>query len=78
MSQGTKSKEYKGVVRGITVRSPTICQSILGGLKSIIGGQVTAYAEMCKKVGGRLMTCLSSMQERLEPTPLREVRFARS
>ena len=38
-----------GVVRGITVRSPTISQGILGGLKSIIGGRIGAYAEMCEQ-----------------------------
>ena len=32
--------EYKGVVRGIVVRSPTIMQGILGGLKNIVGGKI--------------------------------------
>ena len=45
--QGRRIREYKGVVRGITVRAPTISQGILGGLKSIIGGQIGAYTEMC-------------------------------
>src|SRR5205809_6033417 len=45
--QGRRIREYKGVVRGITVRAPTIAQGILGGLKSIIGGQIGAYTEMC-------------------------------
>ena len=38
-----------GVVRGIIVRAPTISQGILGGLKSIIGGQIGAYTEMCEQ-----------------------------
>jgi uncharacterized protein YbjQ (UPF0145 family) len=41
--------EYKGLVRGIIVRSPTITQGFLGGLKSIIGGQIGAYTEMCEQ-----------------------------
>src|SRR5229473_6985151 len=41
--------QYKGLVRGIIVRSPTIGQGILGGLKAIIGGQIGAYAEMCEQ-----------------------------
>jgi len=41
--------EYKGVVRGIIVRSPTIVQGILGGLKNIIGGKIGAYTEMCEQ-----------------------------
>lgn len=41
--------EYKGVVRGIIVRSPTIAQSFLGGLKNVIGGKIGAYTEMCEQ-----------------------------
>jgi uncharacterized protein YbjQ (UPF0145 family) len=40
---------YKGVVRGITVRAPTIAQGIVGGLKNIIGGRIGAYTEMCEQ-----------------------------
>jgi uncharacterized protein YbjQ (UPF0145 family) len=46
---GYRITEYKGLVRGIVVRAPTIGQGILGGLKSIIGGQIGAYAEMCEQ-----------------------------
>src|SRR2546430_15204350 len=44
--QGRRIREYKGVVRGITVRAPTIAQGILGGLKSIIGGANGADTQM--------------------------------
>lgn len=47
--EGYRIAEYKGVVRGIVVRSPTIFQGILGGLKNIIGGRIGAYAEMCEQ-----------------------------
>ena len=46
---GHKIVEYKGVVRGIIVRSPTIVQGILGGLKGIVGGKIGAYTEMCEQ-----------------------------
>jgi uncharacterized protein YbjQ (UPF0145 family) len=46
---GHRIKEYRGVVRGIIVRSPTISQGILGGLKSVIGGRIGAYTEMCEQ-----------------------------
>jgi uncharacterized protein YbjQ (UPF0145 family) len=46
---GYRIKEYKGVVRGIIVRSPTIAQGIIGGLNNIIGGQIPAYTEMCEQ-----------------------------
>jgi uncharacterized protein YbjQ (UPF0145 family) len=47
--EGYRIKEYKGVVRGIIVRAPTIMQGILGGLKSVIGGRIGAYTEMCEQ-----------------------------
>jgi uncharacterized protein YbjQ (UPF0145 family) len=47
--QGYRVKEYRGLVRGIVVRSPTIAQGLLGGLKSIVGGQIGAYTEMCEQ-----------------------------
>src|SRR6204780_4175065 len=47
--EGYEVAEYKGIVRGIVVRSPTIAQGILGGLKNIIGGQIGAYTEMCEQ-----------------------------
>jgi uncharacterized protein YbjQ (UPF0145 family) len=40
---------YKGIVRGIIVRSPTIAQGILGGLKNIVGGKIGAFTEMCEQ-----------------------------
>ena len=46
---GFRIKEYKGVARGIIVRSPTIVQGIVGGLKNIIGGRIGAYTEMCEQ-----------------------------
>jgi len=47
--EGYKIKEYKGVVRGIIVRSPTIAQGFMGGLKNIVGGHIGAYTEMCEQ-----------------------------
>jgi uncharacterized protein YbjQ (UPF0145 family) len=47
--EGYKIAAYKGVVRGIVVRAPTIAQGIVGGLKSIIGGHIGAYTEMCEQ-----------------------------
>ncbi len=47
--EGYRITEYKGVVRGIIVRSPTIAQGLLGGLKNIIGGRIGAYTEMCEQ-----------------------------
>jgi uncharacterized protein YbjQ (UPF0145 family) len=55
---GYRVKEYKGVVRGIIVRAPTISQGILGGLKSIIGGNIGAYTEMCEQAREQAMSAM--------------------
>jgi uncharacterized protein YbjQ (UPF0145 family) len=47
--EGYRIARYLGVVRGLIVRAPTISQGILGGLKSIIGGHIGAYTEMCEQ-----------------------------
>ena len=47
--EGYRIVRYLGVVRGIIVRAPTISQGIMGGLKSIIGGQIGAYTTMCEQ-----------------------------
>ena len=47
--EGHRITHYLGIVRGIIVRSPTISQGILGGLKSIIGGNIGSYTEMCEQ-----------------------------
>ncbi|UFS68705.1 YbjQ family protein [Geomonas sp. RF6] len=46
---GFRIREYKGIARGIVVRSPTIAQGILGSLKNIIGGNIGAYSRMCEQ-----------------------------
>lgn len=46
--EGFRISEYLGVVRGIVVRSPTITQGFLGGLKQMVGGNIEAYAEACE------------------------------
>lgn len=47
--EGFRIAEYKGLVRGIVVRAPTIAQGFAGGLKTIIGGQIGAYTQMCEQ-----------------------------
>lgn len=47
--EGYRIVKYLGVVRGLVVRAPTIGQGILGGLKTIVGGQIGAYTEMCEQ-----------------------------
>lgn len=46
--EGYRVVEYRGMVRGIIVRSPTIIQGFMGGLKNIIGGKIGAFTDMCE------------------------------
>jgi uncharacterized protein YbjQ (UPF0145 family) len=47
--EGYRITQYKGIVRGIVVRAPTISQGFMGGLNSIFGGNIAAYTEMCEE-----------------------------
>ena len=43
---GFKTVRHLGIVRGITVRSRSVVGNFVGGLQSIFGGQIGAYAEL--------------------------------
>src|SRR5438105_13170894 len=45
---GRSITKYMGIVRGIVVRSPSITQGFLGGLKQIVGGNIESYAKVCE------------------------------
>ncbi len=46
--EGFKIKEYRGIVRGVTVRQPTAGQSFKASLKSIVGGKMSPFISMCE------------------------------
>jgi uncharacterized protein YbjQ (UPF0145 family) len=45
---GRTIRSYLGIVRGIVVRSPTIGQGFMGGLKKLVGGNIESYAKVCE------------------------------
>lgn len=47
--EGYQVMEYKGLVRGLTVRSPTIMQGFFSSIKSIFGGKIGSLTNMCEK-----------------------------
>ena len=63
--EGYRIVKYLGVVRGLVVRAPTITQGILGGLKSIIGGQIGAYTEMCEQTRQQATAALAQHAQEL-------------
>lgn len=44
--EGYRIKEYLGVVRGVTVRQPTIGQGLSASLERLKGGHISAYVAM--------------------------------
>lgn len=46
--EGAEVAEYLGVVRGIVVRAAGIGRGIVGGLKSIAGGNIEEWTHVCE------------------------------
>src|SRR2546423_8337557 len=76
--EGYRIAEYKGLVRGIVVRSPTIGQGFLGGLKQIIGGQIGAYAEMCEQAREQAFELLLQHARELRANAVVGIRYESS
>lgn len=72
---GYEITEHKGLVRGIIVRSPTISQGIVGGLKNIIGGKIGAYTTMCEQTRGQAYDDLVKHAEQLGANAIIGVRY---
>ncbi len=45
---GFRIADYLGIVRGVIVRSPSIGQGFVGAFKSIGGGNIKEYADVCE------------------------------
>src|SRR5207248_6482128 len=76
--EGYRITEYKGLVRGIIVRSPTIGQGFFGGLKQIVGGQIGAYAEMCEQAREQAYDLLLQHARELRANAVVGVRYESS
>ncbi len=46
--EGYKTTRHLGVVRGVTVRSRSVVGSFVGGLQTLVGGNITIYTELCE------------------------------
>ena len=75
---GYRIVEYKGLVRGIVVRSPTIGQGFFGGLKQIVGGQIGAFAEMCEQARSQAYELLLQHARDLRANAVVGVRYESS
>jgi len=46
--EGYRVAKYLGVVRGVTVRSRSMVGNFVGGLQTMLGGNITIYTELCE------------------------------
>ncbi len=46
---GFRIKKNLGIVRGITVRSRSVLGTFAGALHTVIGGNITAFTQLCEK-----------------------------
>ena len=72
---GYRTVETKGMVRGIIVRSPTISQGIVGGLKGIIGGKIGAYTTMCEQTRSQAYEAMVSHAQEMGANAIVGVRY---
>lgn len=49
---GHEIDQYLGIVRGIVVRSTGIARGLVGGIRSIGGGNIPEYAAVCEEARG--------------------------
>jgi len=47
--EGKQVAQYLGVVRGIVVRATGIGRGFVGGLKSIVGGNIEEWSVVCEE-----------------------------
>jgi uncharacterized protein YbjQ (UPF0145 family) len=46
--EGYRVARNLGVVRGITVRSRSVVGNFVGGLQTLVGGNITIFTELCE------------------------------
>jgi uncharacterized protein YbjQ (UPF0145 family) len=62
---GRRVTEYLGIVRGIVVRAPTIGQGLMGAFKSIAGGNIKEFADVCEAARHEAYAQMMSHAEQL-------------
>jgi uncharacterized protein YbjQ (UPF0145 family) len=72
---GYRTVATLGVVRGITVRSRSIVGSFVGGLQTIVGGNITIYTELCERAREDAFTLMLQHAEQLGANAIVGVRY---
>ena len=72
---GYRTVQTLGVVRGITVRSRSIVGSFVGGLQTIVGGNITIYTELCERARQDAFDLMTEHAEQLGANAIVGVRY---
>ena len=72
---GYRTVQTLGVVRGITVRSRSIVGSFVGGLQTIVGGNITIYTELCERARQDAFDLMTQHAEQLGANAIIGVRY---
>jgi uncharacterized protein YbjQ (UPF0145 family) len=72
---GYEITEYLGIVRGIVVRSPSIRQGILGGLKQMVGGNIESFTEVCEAARQEAFSRLITQAKKLQADAIIAMRY---
>ena len=72
---GYRTVQILGVVRGITVRSRSLVGSFVGGLQTIVGGNITIYTELCERARQDAFDLMTQHAEQLGANAIIGVRY---
>ena len=72
---GHEIVEYLGLVRGIVVRATGISRGFVGGLRSIAGGNIPEYVEVCEEARQQAYDRMLRHAEELGADALIAVRY---
>ena len=72
---GQKVMRNLGVVRGVTVRSRWIGSQIAASLRTLGGGQITEYMELCEQTRAEAFDLMMQHAERIGANGLIGIRY---
>lgn len=73
-----KELETIGIVKGTTVRAKNVGSDILSGLKNLVGGEITAYANMMNEARAIATKRMVEEAEKLGADGIVNIRYATS
>ena len=73
--EGYRIARNLGVVRGITVRSRSVIGNFVGGLQTLVGGNITIYTELCEHARGEAFEIMVQHAQQLGANAIIGMRY---